>query len=154
MENVNHNLLDEFSAEKLQPVRRRKIFPVWIKIFVWIFMIMGGCAVPVLIIGLFGTTIDLELYGLKATEATSVEGLLLLFLFIYKGVVAALLWFERGPAVAMAIIDAALGIMICTWVMFAGPHFAFRFELVALVPYLIVMFRIRKRWEAWIPNLH
>jgi hypothetical protein len=146
MENNPENLLDEYAGERLQQVRRRKLLPVWIRIFVWIFMILGGLAIPVLIIGLTGTNVNLSLYGLETNEVTSAEGLLLLFLFLSKGILAALLWFERGPAVVLAIIDAALGILICTWVMFAAPAFAFRLELVALIPYLILMIRISKKW--------
>jgi len=146
MENSPQNLLDEYAGEKLQQARRRKLLPVWIRIFVWIFTIMGGFAIPILIIGLMGTNVDLALYGLETNEVTSAEGLLLIALFLYKGIVAALLWFERGPAAVLGILDAVLGILICIWVMFAAPKLAFRLELVALIPYLIAMIRISKKW--------
>jgi hypothetical protein len=146
MENTPQNLLDEFVGERLQQVRRRKLLPVWIRVFVWIFMILGGFAIPVLIVGLMGMNVNLALYGLQTNEVTSGEGLLLCSLFLYKGIVAALLWFERGPAVVLGIVDAVLGILICIWVMFAAPKFAFRLELVALIPYLIVMITINKKW--------
>ena len=146
MENTPENLLDEYAGDQMQQVRRRKLLPVWIKIFVWIFMILGGFAIPILIMGLLGTEVNLALYGLETKEVISAEGLLLLFLFLYKGIVAALLWFERGPAVVLGILDAVLGILICMWVMFAAPKLAFRLELVVLIPYLIVMIRISKKW--------
>lgn len=146
MENTPENLLDEFAGEKLQPVRRRKLLPVWVRIFVWMFMILGGFAIPVLVIGLMGMKADIALYGLETNDVTSAEGLLLVFLFLYKGIVAALLWFEQGPAVVLGILDAVLGILICTWVMFAAPRFSFRLELLALIPYLLVLIRINKKW--------
>ncbi len=146
MENTPLNLLDEFAIENLPSVRRRKLLPVWIRIFVWIFMIMGGIAIPVLFMGLLGMRPNLALYGLETNVMASAVGALLLFLFLYKGVVAAMLWFEQGPAVVLAILDAVLGIVICLWVMFASPHFVFKLELVALVPYLALMISLRKRW--------
>jgi hypothetical protein len=33
-------------------------------------------------------------------------------------------------------------------ILFTSRHFVFKLELVALVPYLYVMLRLRKRWEA------
>jgi hypothetical protein len=147
MENPPVNLLDEFSVENFPSERRRKLLPVWIKIFVWIFMIMGGITVPVLIIGLLGLKTSLALYGLETNEPASADGALLLFLFIYKGVVAAMLWFERRPAVTLAIFDAILGIVICLWVMIISRGFVFKLELLALVPYLVKMINLRKRWE-------
>ena len=146
MENTPENLLDEYAGEKLQQVRRRKLLPVWIRIFIWIFMILGVFTIPVLILGILGNNVSLSLYGLETNEVMSAQGLLLLFLFLYKGTVAALLWFEQGPAIVLAILDAALGILICIWVMFAAPKLTLRLELVALIPYLIMMIRIGKKW--------
>lgn len=146
MQNTPENLLDEYSGEGQRQVRRRKLLPVWIRVFIWIFMVLGGIAIPILIVGLMGMNVSLALYGLETNEVTSGEGFLLLFLFLYKGIVAALLWFEQGPAVVLAILDAVLGILICTWVMFAAPRVSFRLELVALIPYLVAMIRLRKKW--------
>ena len=152
MENTQVNLLDDALAkEMLQPARRRKLLHWWIRIFIWIFMIMGCATIPVLIIGLTGRHATMSLYGLETNDILSVEGLLITFFFFYKGIVAFLLWFEQGPAVILAIIDAILGILVCCWVMIAAPTFSFRLELVALIPYLVTMIRIRKKWEAWIP---
>ena len=152
MENTQVNLLDDALAkEMLQPTRRRKLLHWWIRIFIWIFMIMGCGTFPVLIIGLTGTHVSMSIYGLDTNNILSTEGLLITFFFFYKGIVAFLLWFEQGPAVILAIIDAIFGILVCCWVMIAAPTFSFRLELVALIPYLVTMIRIRKKWEAWIP---
>lgn len=91
--------------------------------------------------------IDLALYGLETTDVQSAEGLLLLFLFLFKGLVAFLLWFEQRVAVTVGILDAILGIGICTWVMFAGHATTFRLELVLLALYLYKLIKIRKGWE-------
>ena len=115
-------------------------------------MIFGCVSVPILIIGLTGAPVSIAIYGLETTRVLSIEGLLILFFFLSKGVVAFLLWFEQKPAVLLAIIDAILGILFCCWIMIFSPSFSFRLELVALIPYLAVMIRIRKRWEAWLGN--
>jgi hypothetical protein len=153
MENTQKNLLDEFAGEKLQPIRRRKLLPMWIKIFTWIFIVFGVATVPVSIMGLTGNNVNLALYGLEATDLNSTEGLLILFLFFYKGLVAFLLWFEQKVAVTLGIIDASIGILICFWSMFAAHSVSFRLELVPLIPYLYKLIKIRKSWEDWMVNL-
>jgi hypothetical protein len=152
MKNTQVNLLDEFSGEKLQPIRRRKLLPMWIKIFIWIFIVFAVATVPVSIMGFTGNNVNLSLYGLEGTDLNSTEGRLILFLFFYKGLVAFLLWFEQKVAVTLGIFDAILGILICLWVMFVAHSVNFRLELVLLIPYLYKLIKIRKSWEDWIVN--
>ncbi|NIF04936.1 hypothetical protein F3J23_05730 [Chryseobacterium sp. Tr-659] len=133
--------------------RRRDLLPVWIKIFLWIFLI-GGAIVPILLItGPFLTRTDLSIYGMSAHHPYSMTGLLICLLFIYKGIVAYGLWFEQKWAPQAAIIDAIIGIVICFIMMAIIPftvpniNFTLRLELIPLYFYLTKMQQIKKIWE-------
>lgn len=78
---------EEFET-KAHFIRRRNLLPVWIKIFVWLFLIGGALCVSFLIFGIFSNKIDLSLYGIDANHPYTVPGLIVSFLFIYKGIVA------------------------------------------------------------------
>ena len=142
-------LLDEYK------VRRRSLLPVWMKVFIWFFMFAGAIAPFCIIAGLSGTTVQLSLYGLETTDAISLTGLLILALFFFKGIVAFCLWTEKKEAVTLGIVDAVLGIVICTYLMIIAPfvddspgHVVnIRLELVALIPYLIKLSKIKSQWQ-------
>ena len=135
--------------------RRRKLLPVWIKIFLWIFMVLGAIAPIGLILGILGIDFNLALYGLETTNALSITGLLIILFFAIKGSVSFGLWTEKDWAVKLAIIDAVIGIVACTIVMLVLPflshsngfNFNVRLELIALIPYLIKMRKIKGDWN-------
>lgn len=133
--------------------RRRDLLPLWIKIFLWLFLIAGGLCVSFLILGVFSIKIDLSLYGIDAHHPYTVPGLIISFLFIYKAIVAFGLWFEETWAPLAAIIDAIIGIAVCILMMilaFAFPDnlsFTLRLELIPLYFYLVKMYKIKKIWE-------
>jgi F0F1-type ATP synthase membrane subunit a len=140
------NLLSENST------RRRKLLPIWMKVFVWIFMIMGAFAPLILLFSASGGTASLALYGLETTDPYSNIGLSLCALFILKGPVAYGLWSERNWAVKLAIGDAVLGILICIAVTLEPLYghqtsYSFRLELVVLIPYLLWLLKIKRPWE-------
>ncbi|UTW64528.1 hypothetical protein KFE98_10430 [bacterium SCSIO 12741] len=135
--------------------RRRKLLPLWIKIFLWIFMVFGFIAPAGFILGLLGMEFNLALYGFETTDPLSLIGLMVIGLFAIKGAVSFGLWTEKNWAVNLAMVDAVLGIAICTVSMIILPfmfptlgfEFTVRLELVALIPYLIKMMRIRDEWS-------
>ena len=150
-ENFAEDLLPEVSME-----RRRKLLPIWIKIFLLIFLVFGAIAPVGLILGLFDISISLSLYGLETTNALSVTGLLIIVLFAVKGVVSFGLWTEKEWAVNLAIMDGAIGIIACSIIMIVLPFLSgnngfninFRFELAILIPYLIKMIKINTEWKS------
>jgi hypothetical protein len=142
---MEQHLLDDI-ADDTNKVRRRTILPVWIKIFIWIFMVTGALAVPMFVLGLTGFHFELALYGFETNEPFSLVGLLLLVLFAYKGLVSFALWFEWVWAIEMGMIDAVAGIVVCTISMFLFS--GFKLELVFLVPYLIKLFSLKNKWKA------
>lgn len=144
---------DEFDNSKKAIKRRRDLLPIWIKIFTWIFLIFGIISIIIPILGLFLEKVDLSLYGLSTTSAFSPIGIAIVLLFLFKGIVAYGLWFEKKWAVQFAIIDAIIGIVVSSYVMIIQPfidgtrNFNIRLELVALIPYLMKMRKIQKQWE-------
>lgn len=132
--------------------RRRKLLPLWIKVFIWFFLILGIIASLILSFGAFLDDTDLSLYGLSTTHPYSATGIIICWLFILKGIVAYSLWFEYRWAPKAAITDVILGLIICIAVMvrpliLPSYPFTFRMELIPLCFYLIDMVKIEKRWE-------
>jgi hypothetical protein len=134
--------------------RRRNLLPVWIKIFLWIFLIGGAVSAILLIAGSLLTHVSLSIYGINANHPYSMTGLLISFLFLFKGIVAYGLWFEQKWAVQTAIVDAIIGIAICLIMMAIIPFtvptisFTLRLELIPLYFYLMKMQNIKKTWES------
>ena len=143
---------DEFDT-KDGTVRRRDLLPLWIKIFLWLFLIAGTVGVILLLSGWLITHSSLSLYGIEADHPYSATGILICFLFIFKGIVSYGLWFEQEWGPAAAIIDSVSGILICVFMMMAAPflfpsvNFNIRLELIPLFFYLLKMLEIRKTWQ-------
>ena len=137
----------------LQPTKRRRdLLPVWIKVFIWIFMIFT-LLVPVgLVFGLLGQNFNLALYGLETWQPVSVIGIFIMLLFALKGIVAFGLWTEKEWAANLALVDGILGVVVCLFVMVALPlisngfRVSFRLELLFLIPYLVKIWRIKPTW--------
>lgn len=146
------NILDSKIAPSIE--RRRKLLPTWIKIFLWIFMVFGAIAPIGLILGILGIRFSLSLYGLETIDALTPVGIFVLLLFAIKGTVSFGLWTEKDWAVKLAILDGIIGIVTCVFVTLVLPfivesngfHLNLRLELIALIPYLIKMNKIKGEW--------
>ena len=136
-------------------VDRRALLPKWIKVFCWIFLIMGGLLPALFLARAFGVRSQLELYGLSTDDAFTPLGIFLAALLLIKFVTAFGLWTRKEWAVDLGLVDAILGILICCTVMFVFPFFPeiwgntlrIRLELIALIPYLMTLRRIRPAWK-------
>lgn len=140
------------SLERETYVERRKLLPIWIKIFVWIFIVFGALGVLGFIAALFSASFQASFYGLETNDPKSITGLFICFLFVFKGIVSIGLWTEKDWALELGIVDAILGIVVCSITMvlpFTGSDtsFSFRLELVLLIPYLIKLLNIRSKWK-------
>ncbi|WP_055436827.1 hypothetical protein [Lacinutrix algicola] len=145
-----------FKADaKLLPLRRRGLLPWWIRFFSWFFMITGGLAVFGLIAGFFNISFSISLYGLEETNPHSLIGLLIIILFIYKGVTSYGLLFEKDWAIIWAKIDAVFGIFFCVFSMFVLPFLieeqgvVIRLEIALLIPYLLKVDKIKTAWHSF-----
>ncbi len=141
------------NVQAKEPASRKSLLPTWIKVFVWIFMLLSFIVPVALVMGLLGMDVDLALYGVQSKQPISLKGLLLLIFFGLKGVVAFGLWREQDWAIDAAIIDAIIGIVVCLLMMLIVPLFSkssgftFRLELLLLIPYLWVMTNIKGAWN-------
>ena len=152
-ENQTDLLTDELVQENGIP--RKRMLPLWIKIFTWIFLIISAFAPIVFVIGLMGFNAQLALYGLETNEPLSLTGIIITALFIIKGITAFGLLKEKDWAIKIGIVDAILGIVICTLVMLypiinSDFKFSLRLELVALIPYLLTLLKIKTQWETFV----
>jgi len=149
---MDENLLDDAFVQEIMP-RRRDLLPIWMRVFTWIFLIFGVLIPPVFLFGMLGGHANLSLYGLSTSQPASLLGVTIMLLFVFKGVVAYGLWTEKEWAVKLALVDALIGIAICTFVMIGLPLLGsgglnIRLELVALIPYFLKMREIRTEWQS------
>jgi hypothetical protein len=148
------NQTDLLSEETIPTIgiSRKKLLPLWIKIFMWIFLVFSA-AVPVIIIfGIIGYPAQLAVYGLQTTDAFSGIGLIILAVFIIKGIVSIGLLTNKAWAIKAGIADAVIGISICVFVMvYTAMYYhnvSIRLELIALIPYLVKFLKIKNEWES------
>ena len=136
-------------------INRRSLLPFWMKVFIWLFMFAGVLSIICLVAGIAGASMEMSLYGLESNEPLTMTGMIILLLFILKGAVGFGLWFEKDWAVLLGITDAIMGIGICLYLTVSstflhntsGSINNFRLELVALIPYLIRLWKIRSAWQ-------
>lgn len=153
MEQETEGLLNE-SEFKVKFTRRRNLLPLWIKIFTWLFMLMGIAIPMALIFGALGEKFDLSIYGLATNEPISLLGFLTLSLITFKSITAFSLWFEKDFATDLAKIDTYIGIVICLFMMLVYPIFdnhdgfslEFRIEVIFLYFFLKKVNLIEYNW--------
>jgi hypothetical protein len=134
--------------------RRRSLMPWWVKLFTWIFLVLGAISAMGFVAGFFGLNTDLSLYGLESNGPLSLAGLILLAIFLLKGITAFALWMEQDWAIHLGFADAILGILFCSFMMLVYPFldgnaggFKLRLELFVLVPYLRWLMKVKPLWE-------
>ncbi|ULC60348.1 hypothetical protein MBM09_05005 [Flaviramulus sp. BrNp1-15] len=107
-----------------------------------------------LILGLTNIKPALAFYGFETNEPFSLNGLIVISVGIFKGIVAFALWFEKDYAIKIGKIDAIVGIILCIISMLVLPFIqdgftiTIRLELALLIPFLIKLNRIEKEWES------
>ncbi len=162
---MNENLLSQRQSENAI-LRRRDLLPIWIKIFIWIFLIYAILLPMTWALGILGigsnvpmnfdlsTGFNASLYGLATTQPLSLVAISILVLYLFKGIVAFGLWTEKDWAVNFAIVDAITGLLVCGFVMIILPFFSdpisFKvlvFDLILLILYLRQMRMIRREWS-------
>lgn len=149
MEINNESQFDQFEKK----IIRRKLLPIWMKIFCWIFMFMGVMAILSLLYGAFGNQADLSFYGLQTTRPISVIGICIVAIMVFKAFTAYSLWFEKDNAIILSKIDSLAGIFICIISMFLMPFiiedsiFSIRLEILFLIPYYMKISKIEYEWD-------
>lgn len=130
---------------------RKKLLPLWIKIFSWIFLVIGLLLPLIIFSGIVMHSFAAAMYGLETENIYSFEALLLISIYAFKTFTAYGLLKYKDWAVKFGIIDAITGIAICTGVMgyqiVQDIKFDFRLELLFLIPYLIKLQKIKTNWK-------
>jgi phosphatidylglycerophosphate synthase len=134
--------------------RRKILLPLWIKVFCWIFLILSVGTLITAILDLTGFAIPLTLYGLETQYPLSWVGLIIICLFVFKGIVSFGLLKGKEWSIDLAQTDAITGIIICIIMMiihpltddFPGFRLTFRLELLILIPYLAQLRKISYYW--------
>lgn len=149
MSDYKEELLDDdFHNEN--HVNRRSLLPLWIKIFVWIFIVTGIINVFGIFMSFFGFNIQLGLYGIETYAGLSILSVLVQLLFILKAVVAIGLWQGKAWAVNVALIDGFIGIVTCAVVILMEAMsgvLTFRLEILLLIPYMMKMYTMKNDWS-------
>lgn len=150
MNQNNENILDNFVENQ---IIRRKLLPIWIKVFCWIFILAGLLTVPIIIMGALGMSASLSFYGFSTQSPFSFTGILLILVFLYKGFVAYSLWFEKDNAITLAKIDVAIGVILCILSMVLMPlidsigfKITFRLEIIVLLLFYHKINKIEYEW--------
>jgi hypothetical protein len=145
-------------TEQILSKRKRDLLPLWIKVFLWIFLFMGSILPVIIVFSLMDYSVSLAIYGVESDTVFSAIGFILTCLIAYKGVIAYGLWTEKKWAITYAIYDAKIGIVACVvsmilpLIIYSSFHFSLRLELIALVPYLFKMQEIKKEWNDDTPS--
>jgi len=136
---------DILTEEIIALPRRRALLPLWIKIFIWIFMISS-----------LVETMDISIYGFETNDPFSSLGIFLLGLFLFKGIVSYMMYTEKEQAINLAFVDALLGVSLCTYHMINNyltiGGVSIRLEIVVFIPYIIKLLRIREPWRIATPK--
>lgn len=149
---MENNETSQFENFDKKIIVRRTLLPIWIKLFCWLFMIMGILAVGSFIFGILGKNADISLYGFETNEPFSIVGLFIIIIILFKAFCAYSLWFEKDIAIKVCKFDAVLGVLICIFSMFVMPFinensiFTFRLEIVLLIPYFMKINKIEYQW--------
>ncbi|MFZ6052044.1 hypothetical protein [Halocola ammonii] len=150
---MEEQILDQQQSAN-ETANRKELLPIWIKVFSWIFLVLGAFVPVAVVFGILGYSFSLSIYGLETISPFSLDGLMIMALMSFKAFVALGLITKKDWAVNLALIDGAVGILFCGFMMLVYPFllnnglsFNIRLELVALIPYFIKMKSIRKKWQ-------
>jgi hypothetical protein len=152
---MNTELENNFDEFEKPLIIRRKLLPWWMKMFCWIFMLMGVGAIATLIASPFISNFQLSIYGFETNTPLSGVGVFIIAILIFKGFTAYSLWFEKQNAMTIGKIDAVTGIIICAASMFIIPftsesessHFDLRLEILLLIPYYLKLNKMEYEWD-------
>jgi hypothetical protein len=152
MEDNQKEILDlNLSEQEWSKKRRRDLLPWWIKLFTWIFLILGSIASVGLVFGVLDMSFNISIYGFRTTSPLSALGLALTGVYLLKGIVAYGLWTEKDWAIMLGQIEAGLGIVACVFVILYKiinySSISFRLELLLLIPFLYKLINIKEEWD-------
>ena len=128
---------------------RRNVLPTWIKVFSWMFLLIGGAVPMVVVVGLIRrTTISVALFGFQYSgSALDLEGLLLAGMLAGCGVTAYGLLWGRSWGQFAAIATGWAGLALCIASVFVRPGLNIPLEPFLLIPFVVAMHRRKAAWN-------
>jgi hypothetical protein len=131
---------------------RKALLPRWVKVFSWIFLVVG-CFVPLVVIGnIMGMATSLALFGLESNTAFLIDGAIVCLIFAYSGIVAYGLLWGKDWAPSAALILGILELLVCVYstiINLLQANVTIRFELILIFPFLFAMDTLRKKWNKY-----
>lgn len=133
-------------------IARKKLIPMWIKVFGWIFILMG-IAVPILPIAapILGQPATYEIFGLRYVGSPFHPMALLISAIVLSLSVSAYgLLFGKPWGLKACLATGYGGLIICLATMaysvVALSVLTIRLELIAQIPYLLKLHKVRPLW--------
>ena len=149
METLDDQIIED-SVEHIET--RKELLPKWIIVFSWIFIILSFTFPIGILFDLLDFRFHISLYGFKTFKALSSKGVLLCFLLLLKSIVGFGLIKRKDWAIKAALLDGAVGILICAYALFltikGAEGVQYQIDLLFLIPYFIKMLKIQQRWES------
>lgn len=127
---------------------RKALVPLWIKVFGWIFIVMGALA-PFLFLSslIFGFSASYMMFGLEYEgQAFALMPLLISIVILINGICAYGLLFGKGWGLVACLIYGYIGLFITIATMFIGHDLVIRLEPIIQIPYLIKLHKLRAHW--------
>jgi uncharacterized membrane protein len=138
-------------GQDVTPITRKRLVPLWIKIFGWIFMLMG-VAVPIIAIAatVMGEPASYEIFGLQYRGTPFHPMALLISTIIWSLAVSAYgLLFGKSWGLQACLVTGYMGVAICigtTVYAITQGSLMLRLELLLQIPYLIKLHKIQSQW--------
>ena len=135
-----------------KPQLRKALIPLWIKIFGWLFIVMGAL-VPFFYIGaiIFGFTASYTMFGLEYQgNAWAFMPLLISAIVLLNGLCAYGLLFGKDWGLTACIVFGYIGLALTLGTMvfevIVNGSMMIRLEPIIQIPYLIKLQRLKARW--------
>ena len=131
---------------------RKALIPLWIKIFGWLFIVMGAL-VPFLYIGslIFGFSASYAMFGLEYEgNAKALMPLVISTVILINGLCAYGLIFGKDWGLSACIVFGYIGLALTLGsmlfeVIFNGSMMI-RLEPIIQIPYLVKLNRLKTQW--------
>lgn len=143
----------DVAADAGAPVSRRKLVPLWIKIFGWIFMVMGAVIPLLAVVAVaMGQPASYEIFGLQYRGSPFHPMALIICAIILSLAVSAYgLLFGKPWGLSACLVTGYAGVAICLGTMvytLTQGKFTLRLELLVHAPYLIKLHKIKPLWPS------
>jgi len=136
----------------LTPHDRRALVPTWIKVFGWLFIIMGATLLPMgVVFELLGLAVSYSMFGLSFVGSPLHPTAIFISSIIMALAVSAYgLLFGRSWGLRACLVTGYAGLVICVvsmcYGMFFMGDFTIRLEPLVQIPYLIRLHRMKPQW--------